>query len=90
MSDIEKQEVEDDEYAGLLAIPWRVQFNFTGAFSKDGDDNDVAEMIEAVIADAESRGLFFEYNFAAPMEPGDVIAGSPLHEAITGKPARHG
>lgn len=91
MSD-DTEQVADavDEYANLLAMPYRLQFNYTGAFLKEGDNSDVAEMIEAVIADAEKRGLFFEYNFAAPMEPGDVDAGSPLEEVITGIAARRG
>ena len=44
------------------------------------------EVLLAVVDDAESRGLFFEWGTIADMGINDVIPGSPLHKALNGQP----
>jgi hypothetical protein len=43
-------------------------------------------VVQAVIDDAESRGLFFEWAAVGEMDISDVIPNSPLHQAMMGRP----
>lgn len=74
------QGVSDDE-GEQLADPFRVAMFFTAAGSAE-------DVWDAVIEFAESRGLFFEWGASSPMPIEDVIEGSPLHQAITGRRPR--
>lgn len=65
--------------------PYRMQMNFTGAHA---DPEVLEEIYDAVVEEAERRGIFFEYGFGpAEMDREDVIPDSPLHQVITGREA---
>lgn len=63
-------------------VPYRMQINFTGAHL---DADYLVDIMAAVIEEAESRGLFFEYAHMSEMEEDAVIAGSPLYKVLTGR-----
>lgn len=48
-------------------------------------DDDLDETVAGVAADAESRGLFFEWAAIGDMSVNDVVPGSPLHRALNGE-----
>jgi hypothetical protein len=61
--------------------PYRIQMNFSFAH------NDVATMeaiFDAVVDEAQHRGLIFEWGFAKEMDLDDVIPGSPLAHLLAG------
>jgi hypothetical protein len=49
-------------------------------------DDDLAEVVNSVVEDAESRGLFFEWAAIGEMDMNDVVPNSPLHHALIGRP----
>ena len=64
--------------------PKRVALFFTAV---DNDiDVDLDQCIAQVADDGEMRGLFFEWAAIGEMDINDVIQGSPLHQALLGKP----
>jgi hypothetical protein len=52
----------------------------------DTIDGDLDATVTAVIDDADSRGLFFEWAAIGEMAIEDVVPGSPLHHALLGRP----
>lgn len=68
--------------AGNLT-PKRVALFMTAVETADAV---VDEVVAAVIDDAESRGLFFEWAAVGAMDINDVIPNSPLHHALMGRP----
>ena len=63
-------------------IPKRVVMLLTGV---EGPNGDFDEAVAALIDDAESRGLFFEWAAVGEMDINDVATGSPLHQALIGR-----
>lgn len=76
----ENPPIEDEQ--SLQAWPARIVMVFTGADTGNGELDDV---VNAVIDDAKKRGLFFEWAQGGEMDPMDVIPGSPLYQAVTGR-----
>ena len=64
--------------------PKRVAIFFTAA--DDELDDSLDRTVSEVIDDAEARGLFFEWGAVSEMDIEDVISGSPLHQALNGRP----
>jgi hypothetical protein len=61
--------------------PYRMQLNFTGAHE---DESVLTDILEAVVEEAEKRGIFFEHAFFGKMLLNDVIPGSPLDQVVHG------
>ena len=61
--------------------PYRIQMIFTGAHK---DVEVLREIYDAVVLEAEQRGIFFEWGGITPMDVEDVIPGSDLHKVLLG------
>ena len=73
--------MEDEQVNNLK--PKRVAIFCTAV---DTVDEDLHETVASVAADAESRGLFFEWAAIGDMDLDEVIDGSPLHQALLRHP----
>jgi hypothetical protein len=62
--------------------PKRIVLFLTAVDTVDGD---LDMVVSAVVDDAESRGMFFEWAAIGDMALEDVVQGSPLHRALTGR-----
>lgn len=60
--------------------PYRVQFNFTAVDTPDVED--LMAIYDALVAEAERRGFFFEWGVPVAMDEDDVIEESPLAQAL--------
>lgn len=74
---------EEDQALHNVA-PKRVALFFTGVDINDGS-GELEQVVSDVAADAEMRGLFFEWGAVGDMDINDVVQGSPLHKALTGQ-----
>lgn len=73
----------DDSPAATGFTPRRVAIFLTAVDTVDGN---LEEVVNAVVEDAESRGLFFEWAALGDMDINDVVPNSPLHHALMGRP----
>lgn len=62
------------------AEPVRVVLLFTAV-----DDKGLESVIEAVAAQGEANGLFFEWGAVGPLGANDVIPGSALDQALASR-----
>lgn len=69
--------------------PMRVQLNFTAATEYD-DANDVMAVYDAVVEEAQRRGLFFEHGHAEIVERGDLEVNPDLVAALEQRPFNQG
>lgn len=87
----EDDELHDDDdkdaltaEEAALARGQRIALFFDGV-----NDDELEAVIEGVISESESRGLFFSWAARADMRPDEVVEGSPLHQALTGTAPRN-
>lgn len=78
--DPEEEPGKANEASKENPTPMHIALFFTGA-----DDGELVDVIEAVIQDAVSRGLFYVWGAQDEVAETDVVKGSPLWQAVTGR-----
>lgn len=78
------QGVRERDENGDLAAPMVCVLVFNGTDNGTGDFEGV---VQSVISFAESSGLFHYAAFAAVLDRAEVVPGSPLDQALTGRAA---
>lgn len=75
----------DDTMQDSDVHPYVVTMTFFGA-ARPTEEDQLVDVLEQVIRDAEGRGLFHFHSSMGIMKMEHVAPGSPLHQAVTGQP----
>lgn len=79
------EEATDELVAAAVAAkgpqPWHVQLNFQGV----GTEEEIYEVVDALVELDDHRGLFFTHAFIGEMDVNQVVEGSPTDQALTGE-----